>query len=103
MFGRTLYDDEYFSLTIGVLGKYRVLMKERGLTFKANRTERAHFLLSIEALREEGDSTEAGSKRFEELTRMFIEAIIDGFTSRSRTVWRTFFLTKPQELARWCS
>jgi hypothetical protein len=72
MFGRTLYEDEYFSLTIGALGKYRVLLKERGLTFKANRTEGAHFLRTIEALRGEGASIESGSKRFEELARMFI-------------------------------
>ena len=103
MFGRTLYDDEYFSLTVGVLGKYRVLMKERGLTFKANRTEGSHLLRTIEALRDDGASIEPGSKRFEELARMFIEAIMDGYTSRSRDVWRTFFLKKPHELAQWCS
>ena len=103
MFGRTLYDDEYFSLTVGVLDRYRVLMKERKLTFKANRTEGAHFLRTIEALRDEGASIEPGSNRFEELSRMFIEAIIDGHTSRSREVWRTFFLAKPHELAQCCS
>jgi hypothetical protein len=103
MFGRTLYDDEYFSLTVGLLGKYRVLIKERGLTLKANREEGAHLLRTIEALRDEGASIESGSKMFEELAQMFIEAIIDGYTSRSKSVWRTFFLAKPHELAQSCS
>ena len=103
MFGRTLYDDEYFSLTVGVLGKYRVLMKTRGVTFNANRNERAHFLRAIEALRDEGVSIVPGCKRFEQLSRMFIEAIIDGCSGHSKPVWNTFFLTKPHELAQWCS
>jgi hypothetical protein len=103
MFGRTLYDDKYFSLTVGLLGKYRVLMKERGLTLKANREEGAHLLRTIEALRDEGASIEPGSKMFEELAQMFIEAIIDRHTSRSKSVWRTFFLAKPHELAQCCS
>jgi hypothetical protein len=103
MFGRTLYDDEHFALTVGVLGKHRVLKKERGVIFKANQEERAHFLRTIEALRDEGVSIEPGSKMFGELAQMFIEAIIDGHTSRSKPVWRTFFLAKPHELAQWCS
>ena len=94
--GRILLDNEDFFVTSGFTGKFKVTLKERGLTRKANRLESLHFKRVIECLVDFGVAIEPGSDAFEYAVEMFAISLFGNGNAR----YQVYFSMPPHLLAR---
>ena len=96
MISRKLFENNDWLLTAGLFGRYKVLLKNRGLSKKATREEGHHFLRTLECMNDHGIKIEPNSKLFDDIAEQFCSACFGNGDAR----WQAHFLTPPHELAQ---
>jgi|SaaInlStandDraft_3_1057020.scaffolds.fasta_scaffold22885_1 hypothetical protein len=87
MFSRILLDNDDFLVTSGLLGGIKVTFKSRGITVKADRSEKIKLLNVLDELKQRGYSAAPESKEFERIISDFSEALL----GRGGVRWQAYF------------
>ena len=92
---RVLLNSEEFYVTFTITGKFKVAMKSRAYTRKANKAESMHFHSVIDCLKFLDIPIEPNNEIFKDAVSTFATSLLGD----NNPAYREYFNTPPHELA----